>query len=262
MSLATLGNCGFDDVFTPAKGKTEWGMDSLTRRMVGARSLLEAFLATLAQGQVYPPNATPGTGYFLQSWEPDDNSQVATVTLNYKGLEPGGTPEPIAKSEVSPAAGAISKNYTSENSGLGRLYKTVPLWKYQFIAPTGITVDEVVSTRPVYTTGATMEFTYDAVQTVYRYISVGKPIAPRYYVVDIPRIPVVKKSRISTADGSIYGTNAPVALTTDLTPIVLNRVVGFSSEPVIGSPYYECQDVVRRELGEGDSDSEGSFGGN
>lgn len=255
MSTSVLGSGTFLDSFTPAKGKNEWGIDTLTRKMTGARSLLEAFIATLEQGQIYQ-------GYFLQTWEPDDNPNVATITLNYKGLLTGGTPVPKARTEIAPAAGSISAVYTSENDGKGRIYKTAPLYSLSYGRPeAGIVFDEVIATRQIYTTGATLEFTYDAVQTNYHYIAQGKPFGPRYYQVDIPRVPVIKKARLTTADGSVYGIHAPSAFD-DLIPDVLNRVVGFVSEPIIGTTFWECEDTVRRELGEGDSDTENTFAGN
>lgn len=243
MSTALLGSGTFQDLYAPAKGKSEWGMDTLTRKMEGARSLLPAFIASLAQGQLFQ-------GYYLQTWEPDDSPNVATVTLNYKGLLTGGTPVPDVQTEITPAVGSCSRHYGTENGGLGRVYKKVVMWKYWFEAVgtgSGIVSDELVGYRDVYTTGATMEFTYDAVQSVYRYIKVGKPNAPQFSEVDIGYTPVLKKKRIITADGSLYGNNAP-AVFSDLVPIVINRLVGFVSKHVIGTPYYECEDVVRAEF--------------
>lgn len=255
MSLITLGSGSFTDLYTPAKGKNEWGMDTLRRKVSGARSLLEAYLLSLAQGQVYQD-------YFLQSWEPDDSPDVASVTLLYKGLATGGTPTPDIQTEIAPATGSISKSYAGENGGRGRVYQVKPILKIELGVFVGLGEENtILFDKDIYATGVTMEFTYDAVQTVYRYIKTGKPVAPTYFAVDIPRIPVIKRARYTTSDGTIYGINAPSAITIDLTPDILNRVVSFSANHVIGTPFYECQDVVRRELGEGDADTEGSFGG-
>lgn len=251
-----IGNAEFDDVFEPIKGKNEWGIDTLTRKVRGARPLAAAYLAGLTQGQ----RLSDSEEYYLQSWEPDDNPIWAEITLNYKGLL-YGTPLPDIQNEITPAVGQISKNFATENFGKGRIYRKQPLWKLALLDFAGETVDEVVATRDVYTTGASMEFTYDAIQTVYRYISEGRPTAPRFYTVDIPRIPTIKRARIVTADGAVYGRNAPGLLTADLEPIPFTRVVGFVSKNIFGTPFWECQDTVRRELGESESDTEGSFAG-
>lgn len=262
--LASLGRTGFEEASIPVPSKSEFGMDTLTRPMKGwvgeDGENLQAFVASLGQGDTYVFNEIT---FYLQTWSCNDSTPEAIVTLNYKGLSEGGTPMPDVQTEISPASGSISKSYAGENNGQGRIYKTITLWRYQFTAPDleTVTSDQPVGTRDVYTTGVTMEFTYDAVQTVYRYVTQGKPSRPRYFTVDIPRVPTIKRSRITTADGSVYGNNAPGALTADLTPTVQNKVVGFTSKNVIGSPYYECVDIVRRELGENESDTEGSFGG-
>lgn len=242
MSTILLGSGTFLDLFAPAKGKSEWGMDTLTRKMSGARSLLPAFIAGLAQGQLFQ-------GYYLQTWEPDDDPNVATVTLNYKGLQTGGTPQPDPISEFSRAKGSISKSYATENDGKGRVYKQ-NVWRSFLQLETGAQTEVENGQLPVYTTGCTMEFVYYAVQTTYRYIRQGKPDGPQYTSIDIGFSPSISERRYTTADGSVYGKNAPSALTADLQPVTIERVVGFTSKHVIGSPYYECEDIVRGELGE------------
>jgi hypothetical protein len=242
MSLALLGNCGFADAFEPAKSKNEWGIDVLTRKMIGARALLDAFLITLKQGRVFQ-------GYFLQTWEPDENPQVCTVTLTYKGLLTGGTPVPTIQTQITAASGSASVSFATENQGIGRAYQTIPLYTQptQFDNNGQVQTSEVIARRNVYTTGANVEFTYDAVQTVYRYITRGRPAAPRYSVVDSEFIPTVKAARGITADGTSFGKEQGIFLTFQI--VVLENVIGFNSSPVIGSPFYECEDVVRKELG-------------
>lgn len=265
--LASLGDTTFRDATIPAPSKSEFGMDTLTRHVEGFvgedGENLQAFIESLNQGDTYDFG---GVLFYLQTWSPDEGTPICTVTLNYKGLKPGGTPETDIQTEIAPASGSISANWSTENDELGRIYRNEPITLFQFGPPDPlpgvgdpVILDRVIIKRDIYATGATMEFTYDAVQTTYRYVTEGRPNAPRYFQVDIPRVPVIKKSRITISDGTVYGTNAPGAVLVDLTPLVLNRVVGFSSHHVIGSPYYECEDTVRRELGEGDSDTEGSF---
>lgn len=228
MSVAILGRGTFEDLYLPVKGKSEWGMDTLTRKMSGARSLLEAFIATLRQGDGYQ-------GYYLQTWEPDDNPDVATITLNYKGLLPGGTPLPDIQSEIVTASGTMSKDYTAENEGKGRQYRKQLLFG-----------EEPRQLQDVYTTGATMEFVYRAAQSTYRYIRQGAPANPFYSAVAIVYTPVIEKARITTADGSIYGIDRQAFF--ELNPSQRNKLIGFVTRRVIGTPYSECQDTVRVEL--------------
>lgn len=234
MSVAIIGNGAFQDAFTPAKGKNEWGMDTLTRKMMGARTLLDAFLATLRQGAIYQ-------GYYLQSWDPDENQNVATVTLIYKGLF-NGTPLPDPQTEIVQASGSSSVSFSSENGGKGRVYqKTV-------IFGTGTQSNVIVATQDVYATGASMDFTYDGVQTVWRYINVGKPAGPRYDRVDSTFQPTIKTARAITSDGTTFGINMPFEIGPALAPAPKDNVIGHVSRNVIGTPFYECADTVRREL--------------
>ena len=90
--ILTTGTAEFDDISLPAAGKSEFGMDTLTRKTSGERSLLPAYLASLAQGQVFEFN---GVDFFLQSWDPNDATPWASVALYYKGLV-AGVPAPVA----------------------------------------------------------------------------------------------------------------------------------------------------------------------
>lgn len=241
MSLTLLGRCGFEDVFTPAKGKNEWGVDTLTRKTRGARSLLDVYLATLQQGQIHQ-------GYFLQTWEPDEDPNVATVSLNYKGLQTGGTPTPTIETQITAASGSGSVSFATENQGVGRAYQTIPLYTQptQLDNTGNVQTSVVIGRRVIYTTGAQVEFTYDAVQSVYRYVTQGRPAAPRYSVVDSEYVPVVKEARGVTADGTSFGKDQGIFLTFNIIPV--ENVIAFTSRPIIGSPFYECEDVVRKEL--------------
>lgn len=241
MSLIILGNGTFQDACLPLKGKSVWGMDTLTRRMTGARSLAEAFNATLQQGQVYQ-------GYYLQTWEWDDNPDVATVTLNYKGLVTGGTPIPDIQREIVTAKGSVSKSYADLNNGLGLLYRKDLLWQTGDTVPgPGDFGTTAAYVRDRYTTGVTMEFTYKAIQARYRYVKQGQPMGPSYDSVGVNYPPVIEDARIVTADGSIYG-RIDWQQFFGLYPIQLTRLISFSANNVIGSPYWECEDVLRLEL--------------
>jgi hypothetical protein len=239
--ILLIGVADFDDICLPAAGKNEWGVDTLVRKMKGARSLLSDFLSSLSQGDTYG-------SYYLQTWEPDDDPVLATVTLTYKGLF-DGIPEEDVQTEIQAAAGSCSKNYLRENDGKGRVYATGVLAQFGPVAPgPGEYGTTVKWTYTKYATAANMDFTYDAVQSTYRYITASKPSGPSHTTIDISLTPVVKRVRITTDTGAIYGLD--MAGFFDLAPVEILTVVGFSSKHIIGTPYYECVDVVRKELGQ------------
>lgn len=246
MSTANLGSCGFDDCCVPLKGKSEWGMDTLTRKMMGARSLAIAFNATLAQGQAYQ-------FYYLQTWDWDDNPNVATVTLNYKGLMPGGTPTPDVQTEVVSAVGRTTKDYSTENDGIGRLYNDAVIsqpgaGEVPVDPPPGFLGGTVQYRVHKYAVGATMQFNYKAIQAQIRYISVGQPSGPLYSAVNIHFDPSFDNARIITSDGATFGIDRMTFF--ELEPVQLPpRIMSFSSKNVIGSPYWEGEEILRLELG-------------
>lgn len=241
--ISSLGRTTFEDSTIPVPGKSEFGMDTLTRKMkgfVGTGGVnLIAFIASLSQGQVFSFGFIP---FYLQTWQSDDDTPIATVTLNYKGLKTGGTPLPIVESEIVSASGAKSADYSTENGGKGRVYRTGVVYG------TGTQANVIAATQEIYTTGAVMEFTYDAAQSSYRYISVGKPNGPRYSSIDIAHSPQIKTARVTTSDGFVYGLSVPISIGPSLQPSPESVNVGFISRPVIGSPYWECSEIVRQEL--------------
>lgn len=248
MSLSNLGSCTFDDAYAPLKGKSEWGMDTLTRKLTGARSLAEAFITTLVQGQKYP--ATSSTPYYLQTWDADDNPDVATLTLNYKGLVTGATPIPLKESGTALVVGRTTKDYSTEGivAGvpLGRYYRKDQIWSL-----TNEAVGEVTNTafgfRDRYALSASMEFMYRAGQTVYRYISVGRPSRARYYSIGFSYSTEIEKARITLSDGTVYQGRSQETYF-ELAPSTQDKVIDFQAKEVVGSPWWECQDTIRREL--------------
>lgn len=241
--LSSLGRTTFEDATIPVPGKSEFGMDTLTRKMTGYVGTnganLITFVQGLAQGQVFSFGGIP---FYLQTWQPDDSTPVATVMLNYKGLKTGGTPQPIVDPEIVSASGSKSANYSTENGGKGRIYRT------QVIYGTGTQANVILSTQDIYTTGAIIEFTYDAAQATYRYISVGRPNGPIYSTIGFNYTPEMKTARVTTSDGTVYGLEVPIAIGPSLVPLPQMVNIGFVARPVVGSPFYECSEVVRQEL--------------
>lgn len=247
MSVAILGSGTFQDSFVPVKGKSEWGMDTLTRKLTGARSLLEAFIGTLSQGQAYQ-------GYYLQTWNADDSPDVASITLDYKGLLTGGTPSPKAISSVVSGVGQTTADFSTEGivagTPQGRKYRSDLIWTLTSIPTTGQIVGTTAAGfRDRYALSATLEFAYKIAQTTYRYITQGKPNAPRYTAVDINYPAFIQRGRIILNDGTILPRGVPWETFFDLTPVQINQTVSFQSEPVIGTPFWENEDVVQRILG-------------
>lgn len=237
MSQALLGDVTFRDRHVPAVGKSEFGMDTLTRIMEGHASLLVAFLASLHQGDTYLIGETI---FYLQSWEPDNSTPVASVMLNYKGLRDGGTPVPDVQTDIVSAVGRITKSYLDENDGLGITLRNTKV--YALVNPEA----ETFFLRPVYTVSASAEFEYKAVETRYRYIKEGQPSEPENTTVQSSFVPTVEKIRIQTSDGMTYGRERILSL--DMVPVAHEKIVSWSCKNVIGSPYFECEEVVRKEL--------------
>lgn len=244
MAVTGLGRIGFEDVSIPAFGKSEFGMDTLSRTMQGHSELLLDFLASLHQGDTY---SIGDNLFYLQSWEPDKATPVSTVTLNYKGLSQGGTPQPDVQTEIVSAVGRISKSYLDQNGGLGITLRNREGGSIGVVNPvSGLVERQLVLLSPVYTTSATSEFLYHAVETRYRYIKEGQPSEPENTEVQSSYIPEIEEIQISTNDGMTYGRERILSL--DMEPVLHERVVSWSSRHVIGSPFWECEDVVRKEL--------------
>lgn len=202
MAITYKGNVTFDDAMEPRAGKSDWGMDTLTRRMKGASTLLAAYLATLVQGDTYAYNSHT---YYLQTWEPDDDSVFATVTLSYKGLNAG-----------IPAASAVDETT---------------------IQTTSISTDSPEK--------ATRDIEFYSPQTTWRYINSGRPAFASYGSIANGRTASIIRSVITDKDGKRYPGNAPAGLVSALFVSASNRVTGPHCEPIYGTPYFECQDVVQ-----------------
>ena len=204
------GDSTFQDEHEPVPGKTEWGMDTLTRTMAGGQPKLVAFVQGLSQGSSYTFN---GNVYYLQTWEPDNGQVFPRVTLNYKGLT-GGIPTPKASGVM------IEQTISITASSVGT-YKTATR-NIRYVTRKSTTL-YIATTRPtLYTYGLDITFTADNI--------------------------IILESVITATDndGNNYvfsGANAPANLVTALTPAAVAQ--GFPEcAPVVGSPFFECVDNV------------------
>ncbi len=222
MALIYVGNSDFDDVCAPVAGKSEWGIDTLTRTLKGARYKLADFIATLAQGQSYAGN------YFLQTWEPDDTDPVwGSVKLQYKGLLGGTIPDPVIENAIVEATGNSSHLFDPPYDWAG-----------------GDEDKKAIS--------AVMDFSYYCGQTQYRYITDGQNSLGTYGSLGFGFETLIKKTRITVqtvnAGDIVFGGNAPVGIVSALTPVLSIGNINFQSHPVFGTNYFECEDTVRAEL--------------
>lgn len=202
---------------TPSKD--EWGMDTLTQQIRGS---IPAFLGvTPVQGNTYTYGAAT---FYLQTWQPIDHPVFPGYSLIYKGLIGGDLPDPLISSQRVEMLSTVTADGLSISYGGGTIIS-----------------------------GA-KEVKYETDQTVYRYITSSEPSAPTYTASIGPGI-IIKDSRITAswedADGNIstitFTGNAPAGLVTALTATPSDVVSGPNWETVVGSPYYECVDVVRLE---------------
>lgn len=211
-NITYTGDPSFDDAHYPVPGKSEWGMDTLTRTMSGASGSLEAFVASLGQGTSYTFNHNT---YYLQTWDDDKGRAFASVTLNYKGLT-GGIPPPKA------SGGTIEQTLQLTSSAISG-YKS-----------------------------ASREIRYLTRQSSTLYIATAAPVAGTYGIdVDFNPYTHIISSVIRATDnsGNDYewaGADAPTALVTALTPVGYLDIIVPHSSPVVGSPFFECEDCCTR----------------
>lgn len=221
-AITYVGNGAFEDTFEPVAGKSEWGMDTLTRVMAGSQPNLVAFISALAQGQRYFWN---GNNYYLQTWECDNNPVFPRVTMLYKGLF-AGIPAPFVTGMTTEQTQSASTSDPVE----------ITFWDY---------ATQTSVTRKVSATRTTRSIVR---RSNYKYITTVRPTAPTYTALDIPYSPQVITSNIITDAGTNYSTNAPAALATALFPSAYN-ITTTNVVPVFVGPtpqFFECEDEVQQ----------------
>lgn len=211
------GDGSFLDLFEPVSGKSEWGMDTLTRVMAGAQENLVAFVETLAQGATHSFN---GNTYYLQSWEPVNEQVFPKITLLYKGLI-DGIPEPFVSGR------------TVEQSSSQTTDTAVSITYFDFKAQGSVTKDVMGTANRRYLTR----------ESTYKYITSSRPTSPTYVSLDVPMDVIYLESIITTDAGVNFASNAPAALATALAPAITTATTT-QTMPVFGTIYFENEDVV------------------
>jgi len=222
MGLLYKGDASYQDICRPVVGKTDWGLDTLVRSVAGRRDQFEDYIAGLAQGDAAP---SPYSGFKLQTWDPDDSDAIwGRVRLNYKGLIGGTLPPDKAYNEIIETSGSSSHHFE-------------PPYDYG---------------GDFFAVSAVMDFTYYAGQTTWRYITTSSPSGSTHGSLGFGFITAMKKVRytISNEDGSTttFGNMAPVGIVSACTPVLVVGGVGFRCSPILGTAFFECEDVVRAEL--------------
>lgn len=210
MALTYQGVTTFTDIGNPVTSKNDWGIDTIIRRVRGPVTNLDTYVAGLAQGQGY-------NGFYLQTWGIDDRPPYATVTLYYKGLHRGTIPDPAAFDETGICSTSIGADVASLN----------------------ITNSDGVAAKT-----AVRDIEFYCPQTTWRYIRYGRPSGYSYGAIANGRTATIIRNVIRLDNGMEYRGNAPAGLVTALYLNPSNRIIGPHAEPVHGTPYYECHDIV------------------
>lgn len=218
--IVFTGHVEFRDVKTPAPSKDEWGLDVLERTVRGPGKYFEAYGAALKQGDVY------GQHFYLQSWRPIEHAIFPGWQLTYKGVRAGALPTALPVTSFSELVSTVEAN------------------------------DLEVTYQGKTIISASKEVKYIAPTTTYRYISRGRPTTPRYGAVDTnqPIQNIDSRTVVTLLDDSVTPPvtstmtltgAAPAAVATALAGSPVVFVIGPTFEPILGTPYYECQEVVQ-----------------
>lgn len=195
-------------MFIPKAGKDEWGADTLERELRGPACLYDQWYDALGQGAQYQDN---GVTYYVQTITPIRDKIFPGATIIFKGLRNGFPKQLVSGGQVD-LSGTITCSAPQQAS------RTVK---------------------------------YSSWRTVYRYILNKVPTGPANGTIDVNIDPSkqIYQSEITLASGVIIYGNAPPDLVAALTPVGFYDLSTLDSyQPIVGSPYYECQDTVTRYL--------------
>lgn len=149
-------------------------------------------------------HAVGGATFYLQSWSVDENPIYPTVTMVYKGLI-AGIPDPIGEDSYGLRTASMSTDSPEK---------------------------------------ASRDIQYYAFQTTWRYVRNYRPISAQIGNTSAMISPRIIYSVITDKDGKRYPGNAPIGLVGALTPPSGNRLVSMNVTPVVGSPFFECEETI------------------
>jgi len=200
------------------------------------------------------------TAFTLQTEEPAaEHYGLPTIARTYKGAAPQFDAFWATVATGNPLAGG----YIVKRSGINRgMYPEISLTialppdfvayklsksRMQQTASKGATVtsSQIIPGETEIECSRTMSFI--APQAVYSYFSSARPLGPRFTSPVETSAPILLRSIITATAGgksrTFYG-NAPLALATALAMPAVGLITGHISDPIPGTPWYECQDVI------------------
>lgn len=108
-----------------------------------------------------------------------------------------------------------------------------------------ITASGIIPDESVIEGNRTISFI--APQATYSYFASSRPAGPRFTSPAESEDPILLRSIITATSGgksrTFYG-NAPSALATALAMPAVGLITGHTSEPIPGTPWFECQDTI------------------
>lgn len=244
------------DLHVPVAGKNEWGVDTLRRHVSGTPMQVEAFEKLLAVGQKFQHR---GHEFYLQTWEPDENAVFPVLSLFYKGLM-RGIPEPLVSTnvvELTATRQAVITDGANTYTYVRYLEYTGSEMRYRYIAEqrptkasytiiTNSTTPPLSIAKPYISSGLGVRGTTATagVGTGGR-SALGIGQAGNRSAIENTEWTILKDTL------TLNGVTLPDPTYTRNSPLLFKKrtiAVLVGTENIFGSPYWECEDMVRQIL--------------
>lgn len=225
MGVNFIGNCNWRWIESRKRSPAR-DLPQTVETWIGRYDQLATFLATYPVGLGY-------AGGYITDHDIDDSAPQSTVGLIVTLPPPFGgylrTPSRSIKT--------ATKSATVTGTNL------IPA----HLLPEG--VENPSSVQAVRT------LSFYAPESRYEYFTASEPTAPSYSSAG-SRNPSIISARLEVSFGGVTiaftGATAPAAISTAVFMPIVDRVVSDGGEPIPGTPWYRCVDVVSREY-QGDS---------